>query len=48
MSDIKIEQIDDQIFETEISDELLESAAFVGSLGAYTEGAWCTHMACPL
>ena len=37
----------DDVLGAEISDESLEAAAYVGSLGAYTEGAWCTHMACP-
>jgi hypothetical protein len=47
MSDIVNEQTEDKILEAEVSDEWLEAAAYVGSLGAYTEGAWCTHMACP-
>jgi hypothetical protein len=48
MSEIVNEQTDDEILETEISDESLEAAACAGGFGAYTEGAWCTHMACPL
>jgi hypothetical protein len=48
MSNIKNEQTEDEILETEVSDESLEAAAYVGSLGAYTEGAWCTRFACPL
>ena len=48
MSDIVNELTDDEILETEISDELLEAAAYAGRLGAYTEVAWCTHFACPL
>ena len=48
MSEIVNKQTEDEILETEISDELLEAAAYLGSLVAYTEGAWCTHMACPL
>jgi hypothetical protein len=32
---------------TEISDESLEAAACAGKLGAYTEFAWCTQVACP-
>ena len=48
IKDIKTEQTEDEILETEVSDESLEAAAYVGSLGAYTEVAWCTHFACPL
>lgn len=48
MSDIKNEQTEDEMLETEISDESLEAAAFAGILGAYTEFAYCTQVACPL
>jgi hypothetical protein len=47
VSDIINEQTEDEILGTEISDESLEAAAFVGKLGAYTEFAWCTQAACP-
>lgn len=41
-------QIEDEILETEISDESLEAAAFGGNLGGvYTEFAYCTRVACP-
>ena len=45
MSDIINEQTEDEILGAEISDELLEAAAFVGKFGAYTEFAWCTQAA---
>jgi hypothetical protein len=48
MSDIKNEQTEDEMLETELSDESLEAAAFAGNLGAYTEFAYCTQVACPL
>jgi hypothetical protein len=48
MSNIKNEQTEDEMLETEISDESLEAAAFAGNLGAYTEFAYCTQVACPL
>jgi hypothetical protein len=48
VSDIMNEQTEDEILETEISDEALEAAAFAGKLGAYTEFAYCTQVACPL
>jgi hypothetical protein len=47
MSDTINEQTDDEILGTEVSDESLEAAAFVAKLGAYTEFAWCTQVACP-
>ena len=47
MSDIVNELTDDEILETEISDESLEAAAFAGNSGAYTEFAYCTRVACP-
>ena len=47
MSDIINEQTEEEILETEISDEALEAAAFAEKLGAFTEFAYCTQMACP-
>ena len=47
-SEIMNEQADNEILETEVSDESLEAAAFAGNSGAYTEIAYCTHVACPL
>ena len=47
MSDIMNEQTESEILEPEISDESLEAAAFAGNSGAYTEFAYCTHVACP-
>ena len=47
MGDIMNEQTDDEMLEVEVSDESLEAAAFVGNLGAYTEFAFCTRVACP-
>ncbi len=47
MSYIMNEQTDNEILEIEISDESLEAAAFAGNPGAYTEFAYCTHVACP-
>jgi hypothetical protein len=47
MSDVINEQTEDGMLEAEISDEALEAAAFVGKLGAYTEFAYCTQVACP-
>lgn len=41
-------QIEDEMLETEISDESLEAAALGENLGgAYTEFAYCTRVACP-
>jgi hypothetical protein len=48
MSDIVNEQTEDElILEADISDESLEAAGFPGNLGAYTEFAFCTQVACP-
>ena len=41
------EQTEKEMLGTEISDESLEAAACAGKLGAYTEFAWCTQVACP-
>jgi hypothetical protein len=48
MSNIKNEQTEDEMLETEISDESLEAAAFAGNLRVYTQFAYCTQVACPL
>ncbi len=47
MTNITSEQTEDEILSTEIPDEALEAAAFVGHLGGYTEFAYCTAFACP-
>ena len=39
---------ENEMLETEISDELLEAAAFAGNLRAYTQFDYCTQVACPL
>ena len=37
----------DDVFYVEVSDESLEAAASAGSLGLYTQFAFCTMNGCP-
>jgi hypothetical protein len=47
MSDITLDQTENAPLNTEISDEVLEGAAWAGHAGAYTQFAYCTSIGCP-
>lgn len=47
MTDITEQQIEDEVFNTDIPDEALEVAGLAGNSGVYTQMGLCTFSTCP-